>query len=115
MVKRLLLFAVVYLSTQLAVCVPGAIAQHEGHGGAPASEPPRGGREASNCQEVARRAVELSQQAEELAAGVEEPELRRRLEEHKLKLQELRAATETCAQHCARPAKRKGCGHMHRH
>jgi len=97
-----------------------AAAQHEGHdpGGTAATRDdrlPNGKRSETNCQRVARLTAELDQDFDGLL-GVSDPgELQMRLADHKLKLQELRAATGTCSQQCAKRTKRKGCGHSMMH
>lgn len=117
--KTLLLIAIVAIALVLA---PGnSAAQHEGHGaGAPTpatdGAPPRARGDETPCQKVARLATELEGEFDALVSVTEHAELQERLAAHKVKLQELRAATGTCSQQCAKRAKRKGCGHsMMRH
>lgn len=99
-----------------------AAAQHEGHdtsGTAPTAEGslPRSKGDETPCQRVARLTAELDQDFDGLL-GVPDPgELQKRLADHKVKLQQLRATTEACSQQCEKPPKRKrkGCGHMMAH
>lgn len=97
-----------------------AAAQHEGHdpGGTATTRDdrlPDGKRSETNCQRVARLAAEMDEEFGALMDVSDPAELRSHLSRHKVKLQELRAATGTCSQQCAKRAKRKGCGHSMMH
>lgn len=97
-----------------------AAAQHEGHdpgGSARTSDDrqPGGKGHEANCQRVARLAAELDEEFEALVDVSDPAELRSHLSRHKVKLQELRAATGTCSPQCAKRTKRKGCGHSMMH
>ncbi len=110
------------LTWLLAATETIALAQHEGHdrsGSVPATESPLPGSKGdeSVCQRVARLAAELERDFELLASTSDPAELQRRLAEHRLKLQALRAATEACSQQREKPFKRnrRGCGHRWGH
>ena len=117
--KNTVLHVFFMVSLILALAVFAA-AQHEGHdpgGTATTSDDPLPGAKSheSNCQKVASLAAELDEEFDALVDVADAAELRSQLSRHKVKLQELRAATGTCSQQCAKPAKRKGCGHMMQH
>lgn len=120
--KKPMLLCVFCLTWLLVATASIALAQHEGHdrgGSVPATESPLPGSKGdeSVCQRVARLTAEVDQDFELLASIPDPAELQRRLAEHRLKLQALRAATEACSQQCEKPFKRnrKGCGHMRGH
>ena len=110
-------FFLVSLMLTLALFAP---AQHEGHdpGGTATTSDDRqagGNSHESNCQRVARLAAELDEEVDALVDVSDPTELRNQLSRHKVKLAELRAATGSCSQQCAKRAKRKGCGHSMMH
>ena len=111
------LFFLVSLILTLAVF---AAAQHEGHdpGGAATTSDdrlPGGKSHESNCQRLARLAAELDEEFNALVDVSDHAELRSQLSRLKVKLQQLRAATESCGQQCETRPKRKRCGHMMQH
>ena len=120
MKKKNTVLQVFFLVSLILALAVFAAAQHEGHDpGAAATTSddrlPGGKSHESNCQRVARLAAELDEEFDALVDVSDPAELRSRLSRHKVKLQEFRAATGTCSQQCAKPANRKGCGHMMQH
>jgi len=117
--KRNVLLAVIFLISWVVTAAGFAAGQHEGHDpGAttPTTEDrlPGGKSHESNCQRVARLAAELDEAFDALV-GISDPaELRSQLSRHRVKVQELRAATGICSQQCAQRPKGKGCGRMTR-
>ena len=111
---------VLFLVLLLHAPVFVAAAQHERHdaGGTATTPDDRlsgAKRDETACQRVSRLAAELGQEFDALL-GVSDPaRLQKRLAEHKVKLEELRAATGACSQQCEKRPKRKRCGHMMQH
>ena len=97
-----------------------AAAQHEGHdpGGTATTREdrfPRGKTSETNCETLATLAAELEEDFGALVETSDAAALRSALSRHKVKLQELRVATEICGHQCGEQPKRRGCGRMMRH